>query len=33
MLNRPVDLLENKAVKNPFFRKQIDNGKVLIYGT
>lgn len=32
MLKRPVDLLEDKAVKNPFLKKQIDNTKVLIYG-
>ncbi|CAN5215817.1 nucleotidyltransferase domain-containing protein [soil metagenome] len=32
MLNRSVDLLEAKAIKNPFLKKQIDNTKVLIYG-
>ena len=32
MLNRHVDLLENKAIKNPYLRKQIDNTKVLVYG-
>ena len=32
ILKRPVDLLEDKAVKNPFLKKQIDNTKVLIYG-
>jgi len=31
ILKRPVDLLEDKAVKNPFLKKQIDNTKVLIY--
>jgi len=32
MLHRPIDLLENKAIKNAFFKKQIDNTKVLVYG-
>jgi predicted nucleotidyltransferase len=32
ILKRPVDLLEDKAVKNPFLKKKIDNTKVLIYG-
>ena len=32
MLKRPVDLLEAKAIKNPFLKKQIDNTKVLVYG-
>lgn len=32
LLKRPVDLLEEKAVRNPFLRKQIDQHKVLLYG-
>ncbi|HWZ02771.1 MAG TPA: nucleotidyltransferase domain-containing protein [Mucilaginibacter sp.] len=32
ILNRSIDLLEDKAIKNPFLKKQIDNTKVLIYG-
>ena len=32
LLNRQIDLLENKAIKNPFLRKNIDNSKVLVYG-
>ena len=32
IFNRPVDLLEEKAIQNPFFKKQIDFEKVLIYG-
>ena len=32
ILNRSVDLLENKAIKNPFLRESIDRSKVLIYG-
>ena len=31
-LNRDVDLLENKAIKNPFLRRSIDKKKRLIYG-
>jgi uncharacterized protein len=27
-----VDLLEEKAIKNPYFRKSIDTSKQLIYG-
>jgi hypothetical protein len=32
ILHRPVDLLEEKGIHNPFFKKQIDNEKKLIYG-
>ncbi len=32
ILNRSIDLLENKAIKNPFLRENIDRSKVLIYG-
>lgn len=32
ILERQVDLLENKAVKNPYLRKSIDSSKQLIYG-
>ncbi len=31
-LNRKVDLLEKKAIKNPFMKKSIDSSKKLIYG-
>ena len=30
--NRPVDLLEEKTLNNPFFKKEIDISKKLIYG-
>jgi hypothetical protein len=30
---RQVDLLEEKAIRNPYFRKAIDNQKQLIYGS
>jgi predicted nucleotidyltransferase len=32
IFNRPVDLLEEKAIRNPYFKKQIDTEKQLIYG-
>ncbi|MBS1978456.1 MAG: nucleotidyltransferase domain-containing protein [Bacteroidetes bacterium] len=32
ILNRSIDLLENRAIKNPFLRENIDKSKVLIYG-
>ncbi len=32
LLNREVDLLEDKAIKNPFLRQNIDSSKRLIYG-
>ncbi|RUA28226.1 MAG: nucleotidyltransferase [Bacteroidetes bacterium] len=31
LFNRNIDLLEDKAIKNPFFKKAIDNSKQLIY--
>ena len=32
ILNRPVDLLEEKAVKNPYFKQVVDSQRQLIYG-
>jgi len=32
ILNRKVDLLEKKAIKNPFLKKSIDSSKKLVYG-
>lgn len=32
ILKRQVDLLEERAIKNKFFRLELDNTKVLIYG-
>lgn len=32
ILNRHIDLLEDKAVKNPYLRQSIDSSKKLIYG-
>lgn len=31
LFNRPIDLVENQAIKNPIFRRSIDNNKKLIY--
>ena len=32
ILHRSIDLLEHKAIKNPFLRDNIDRSKMLIYG-
>lgn len=32
IFNRSIDLLENKAVKNPYLKLNIDKSKILIYG-
>jgi predicted nucleotidyltransferase len=32
VFNRPVDLLEEQAIKNPYFRQNIDRNKQMIYG-
>jgi len=32
ILKRPVDLLEEKAIKNPYFRQAINQQRQLIYG-
>ena len=32
ILNRSINFWENKAIKNPFLRENIDKSKVLIYG-
>ena len=33
LFQRPVDLVELKAIKNPYFRQAIEQDKVLVYGT
>jgi predicted nucleotidyltransferase len=33
LMKRPVDLLEEKALKNPFLRTAIDNSKSQIYAS
>jgi len=32
MLQRPIDLLEEQAIKNPYFLQNINKNKHLIYG-
>ncbi len=32
LLNRQIDLIEYRAIKNKYFRKELDETKVLIYG-
>ncbi len=32
IFERSVDLLEDKAIKNPILRRSIDNNKQLVYG-
>ncbi len=32
LLERQVDLVEERAIKNPFFRQQLENTKIKIYG-
>lgn len=31
LFKRPIDLLENKAIKNPYIRRNIDGSKSLVY--
>jgi len=33
LLKRQIDLLENKAIKNPYLRDNIDNSKILLYAS
>lgn len=32
VLKRPIDLLEEKAIKNPYFRKSLNEQRQLLYG-
>ena len=32
ILKRPIDLLEEKAIKNPYFRQNINQQRQLVYG-
>jgi uncharacterized protein len=32
IFNREVDLLEEKAIKNPYLKQSIDSSKQLLYG-
>ena len=33
VLKRQIDLIEERGIKNSFFRKDIDKSKVVIYGS
>ncbi len=33
LLHRQIDLLEQKSIRNPYLKEQIDKTKVLIYGS
>ena len=32
ILKRPIDLLEEKAIKNPYFKQAVNNQRKLVYG-
>jgi uncharacterized protein len=32
ILKRPVDLLEEKAIRNPYFKQAVNNQRKLVYG-
>ena len=32
LLNRKIDLIEHRGIKNTFFKKELEETKVLIYG-
>ena len=32
LLNHQIDLIEERGIKNKFFKEELDNTKVLIYG-
>lgn len=32
LLKRQIDLLEQKAIKNPYLKQQIEKTKILVYG-
>ncbi|WPO77601.1 hypothetical protein [Flavobacterium sp. KACC 22761] len=32
IFKRPIDLLEEKAIKNPYFKENLNKQKQLIYG-
>lgn len=33
LFQRPVDLVEIRAIRNPYFRQAVEQDKVLVYGT
>lgn len=32
LLKRQIDLIEERGIKNPYFREELDKTKILIYG-
>ena len=32
ILKRPIDLIEEKAIKNPYFKKSVNQQRKLVYG-
>ena len=32
VLKRPIDLIEEKAIKNPYFKEAVNNQRKLVYG-
>jgi uncharacterized protein len=32
ILKRPIDLIEDRGIKNSFFRKELNESKVVLYG-
>ena len=32
ILKRPIDLIEEKAIKNPYFKQAVNNQRKLVYG-
>ena len=32
ILNKPIDLIEEKAIKNPYFKQAVNNQRKLVYG-
>lgn len=33
LLQKQIDLVENRAIKNPFFKEELDQTKIILYGT
>ena len=33
LLKKQIDLIENRGIKNPFFRQELDQTKIMLYGT
>lgn len=33
LLKKQIDLVENRAIKNPFFKEELNQTKIMLYGT